>query len=299
MLLKNQIKIFVLSFKGSKRLNSVKKQLIDLDLQFEVSYGLNAKNYKSKAILKKKYDKNRSLKIMEKAMDIADLACAFGHIKIYKKIIKKNIPCAIILEDDARLSKSFRDWVLLQKNQIKKYDFIQFYSNSGLLYKKIFSRIGKKFFLYKAKTHLPLASSYQINIRSCKLIMNYFKQKIIQTSDFPAYYFQNEIKQYFLLPIIATLNNNHQISSTNKKIWKSVVFFDILKKYIPFYYFFNSISHVFLIPFFFHYRKIHSLSFYISHFFKFKILVLKNFFVKKYLNVSEIISSHNKELSNK
>ena len=47
-------KIFVLSFKGSKRLPKIKKRLKKLKLNFKVIYGVDVKNKRAIDILKKK-----------------------------------------------------------------------------------------------------------------------------------------------------------------------------------------------------------------------------------------------------
>jgi hypothetical protein len=90
------------------------------------------------------------------------------------------------------LSQSYPEELNIDSN----YNFIQFYSNSGLIFKKPHIVLGNNFSLHRAKTHLPLATCYQINLKSCKFLLKYFKEKIFQTNDFPAYYINKKIKQF-------------------------------------------------------------------------------------------------------
>ena len=290
MHLKEKIPIFVLTIRGSKREKIIRKRLNKLGLRYKIIYGLNAKIKKNINFLKKIYDKKKANILLERDLNYSDIACSFGHIKIYKHIVKKNIEYAIIMEDDCQPSKSFVDWVLINYDLFNKLDFIQFYSNSGLIFKKPHIVLGNNFSLHRAKTHLPLATCYQINLKSCKFLLKYFKEKIFQTNDFPAYYINKKIKQFFVLPIIANPSLNHFYSSSNKNIWASVRFFDQIKKIIPFYNFLNSLLHISHIPFIFFFIKKYSYKFYKKHFLEYKYKVFTNFFYKKYLNMPELIN---------
>ena len=280
-----------MTVKGSNREKKIKKKLNKLRLGYKIIFGINAKIKRNADFLKKIYDKKRANNLLERDLNHSDIACSFGHIKIYKYIIKKNIKYAIIMEDDCHPSKMFIDWSSLNSNLFNKFDFIQFYSNSGLIFKKPYVILANKFSLHKAKTHLPLATCYQINLKSCKFLLKYFKEKIFQTNDFPANYIGKKIKQFFVLPIIANPSFNHFHSSTNKNIWASVRFFDQVKKVIPFYNFINSLLHISHIPFIFFFIKKHSYKFYKKHFLEYKYKVFMNFFSKRYLNMPDLLNN--------
>jgi len=289
--LKKGIPIFVLTIKGSKREKIIRKRLNKLGLRYKIIYGLNAKIKKNTNFLKKIYDKKKANILLERDLNYSDIACSFGHIKIYKHIVKKNIQYAIIMEDDCNPSKMFVDWSLINYNLFNKIDFIQFYSNSGLIFKKPHIVIGNNFSLHKAKTHLPLATCYQINLKSCKFLLKYFKGKIFQTNDFPANYINKKIKQFFVLPIISNPSFNHFRSSSNKSIWASVRFFEQIKKVIPFYNFLNSLLHISHIPFILFFINKHSYKFYKRHFLEYKYKVFTNFFSKRYLNMPDLLDN--------
>ena len=238
--MKNQTPIFILTYKGSVREPLIKKKLHTLDLKYKLIYGLNAKIKKNKKILNSYYDLNRSKRIFKKKLNLYDIACSFGHMKIYKYITKKKIKSAIIMEDDCSPKPSFAQWVNLKKKYIENFDYIQFYSNSGLIYKKTFMNIDDKFFIHKAYSHLPLTTCYQVNLKTCKYLLNYYKNSIFQTSDFPGSYMLKNIKQYYFLPQAVSIDENHLETSTNRKIWDSVDYYDKIRNILPFYNFFNS-----------------------------------------------------------
>jgi GR25 family glycosyltransferase involved in LPS biosynthesis len=170
--LKKKIPIFVLTIKGSSREKIIRKRLNKLGLRYKIIYGINAKIKKNIDFLKKIYDKKRANNLLERDLNYSDIACSFGHIKIYKHIVKKKIKYAIIMEDDCHPSKIFLNWSLINYNLFNKLDFVQFYSNSGLIFKKPHLILGNNFFIHKAKTHLPLATCYQINLKSCKFFQS-------------------------------------------------------------------------------------------------------------------------------
>lgn len=292
--MKNQIPIFILTYRGSKREPLIKKKLNNLKLKYNLIYGLNAKIKKNQDILNSLFDLNRSKKIFKKKLDLYDMACSYGHMKIYKQIKKKNLKYAIIMEDDCSPRPHFVQWAHLKKKYMKNFDFIQFYTNSGLIYKKIFLNIDNKFFIHKAFSHLPLASCYQINLKTCNYLLKYYKNSIFQTSDFPGNYMLKNIKQYFVLPQIASIDEWHLQTSTNSKIWDSINYFTKIKNILPFYNFFNSAITILHIPYLFFFYKKYSYNYYKKYFLLLKWNIFKNYFLRKYININSLINNKSK-----
>ena len=290
-MLKNQIPIFILTYRGSEREPLIKKKLDNLNLKYKLIYGSNAKVEKNRKVLNSYYDINRSKRIFKKELNLYDIACSFGHMKIYKYITKKKIKCAIIMEDDCCPKASFAQWANLKKKYIESFDYIQFYSNSGLIYKKTFMNIDNKFFIHKAFSHLPLTTCYQINFKACKYLLNYYANSIFQTSDFPGSYMLKEIKQYFVLPLIASIDEKHLETSTNRKIWDSVNYYDKIKNILPFYNFFNSVITILHIPYLLFFYKKYPYSYYKKYFLLLKWNIFKNYFLRKYININSLISN--------
>lgn len=288
---KQLIPIFVLTLKDSSREKIIRTRLEELKLRYKIFYGVNAKLKKNINFLNKIYDKKRALQVLERDLDLYDLACAYGHIKIYNYIARNRVQNSIIMEDDCFPSETFKEWVLIKKSFLNNLDFVQFYSNSGLIFKKPDILLNKKFSIHKASTHLPLMNCYQINLKSCKFLLKYFNKKIFQTSDFPAEYFNKKIKQFFVTPIMAGTHINHFRTSTNKKIWSSVKILSGLRKLVPAYSLFNALIHISHI--FFLFNKQTSYRFYKLNFLNYKIEILKNFFHKNYLNLSDLINNKN------
>jgi GR25 family glycosyltransferase involved in LPS biosynthesis len=292
--LKKQIPIFVLTYKGSIREPLIKKKLNGLNLKYNLIYGLNAKIKKNQNILNSYFDLIKSKKIFKKNMNIYDIACSFGHMKIYKHIKKEKIQYAIIMEDDCSPGPSFVQWAHLKKKYLKNFDYIQFYSNSGLIYKKSFTNIDNNFFIHKAFSHLPLTTCYQINLKACKYLLNYYKDSIFQTSDFAGSYMLKNIKQYFVLPQIVSIDEHHLLTSTNRKIWDSVDFFDRMKSIIPFYFFLNSLFTILHIPYLLYFYKKYPYTYYKKYFLLLKWNIFRNYFLRKYININSQINNKSK-----
>ena len=195
------------------------------------------------------------------------------------------------MEDDCSPGPSFAQWVNLKKKYMKNFDYIQFYSNSGLIYKKIYTNVDGNFFIHKAFSHLPLTTCYQINLKSCKYLLSYYRNSIFQTSDFPGSYMLKNIKQYFVLPQIVSIDEHHVNTSTNRKIWDSVDYFSKIKNILPFYDFFNSVITILHIPYLFFFYKKYSYSYYKKYFLLLKWNIFKNYFVRKYININSLLNN--------
>ena len=137
------IPIFVQSFKGSKKLNIIKSRLKQLKLKYKIIYSLNLTKFNKKIFKNNFYNNQKARQILGREMSGTEIACAYGHIKIYKYIIKNKIPRAIIFEDDALPKNNFVN--LYNKNFKYKYtDILVFASTSGYIEKK-----GTNFHQYK------------------------------------------------------------------------------------------------------------------------------------------------------
>ena len=103
--MRQTIPIYLLTTKKTKRKKRIIQRLKKLKLNYKIIYGLDAKNVKDQKLLIKNYNKSEAIKNANRELSFYDIACADGHLKIYKEIVKNKIKSAIIIEDDCFLSK--------------------------------------------------------------------------------------------------------------------------------------------------------------------------------------------------
>lgn len=171
-------KIFILTIeRNSYRLSCIKDKLNYYNINYEVFYGIDYKNF-PKAKLKK-YSSNGYGKLCP----YPTLACALSHIMLWNYISKdKSIDFAIILEDDTYLTDKINKYINFINNNIDN-TIIYLYNDFYLKYKKytfvlsnaaycIQPKIAKKlvdyYLLHKISFHIDFQNNfvlYKLNIK--------------------------------------------------------------------------------------------------------------------------------------
>lgn len=284
--MKQIIPIYLLTTKDSVRKKTVINRLKKLKLDFHIVYGLNAKNLKDKEILKSFYNKEKSKKNTNRNLNFFDIACSYGHLKIYKELINKKITAAVIMEDDCFPSKKLYDWVRISLEATSKYDIIQFCAPDGYLYNKEIEKIDKFFNIYKSATKLTTTTCYQINLKTCHFILKKTNNKVCSTADWPINFLTDNIKQYFVLPFISSVISSHLESTTNLNIQVARIKRQKIKEKIPCYKFFSALYYLLHIPFLL--RGKIDYNFYREEYLSRKTIYLKSFVVNKFFNIENI-----------
>jgi GR25 family glycosyltransferase involved in LPS biosynthesis len=277
--------IFILSLKGSPRLSILKRRLNHIGLKYKIIYGINGNDVKNHKLLKKIYNKKIAEFNLGRKMANSEIAASYGHIKIFKKIIKDNIPKAIILEDDAWPSKSLATWA--KKNcSVDNINIISFHSYNGFVKRKVFVKLLNKFNIHIAETHLHNNSAFQIDIDTCKKIIKLTKGKVINVPDWPINFINNNITSSIALPYLVVMDDNNFsfIQKQRQKLVKTPFIQKILPKKIM--NFLLIIYYIFFIPYLI--RRYPNINFYIEYFFNKKISLIKNFFLNNLIRTEDI-----------
>lgn len=102
------MKCFVINLPSdSARRLVISTQLESLSIPFSVFNATNGKQL-SKEDLARDYDRDRAI---EKSHDLTlgEIGCALSHLGVYREMVERNIPHALVLEDDAKLSDTVPD----------------------------------------------------------------------------------------------------------------------------------------------------------------------------------------------
>jgi len=274
------IPIFIQSFKGSYKLDGLICRLKKLKLRYKIIYSLNLTKPSKRKINKKIYDSKKANQKLGREMGGAEIACAYGHIKIYKYIIKKNIPRAIIFEDDAWPTNEFASWY--KKNHTyNNIDLLSFISTSGHIKKE--TENFKEYKVHKYVSHFNGTPAYLINLKSCKKIIKFSQGMVAMVADWPINLINHNIRSAIILPNLVKLvkQNSSFLKKERKKITKD--FF--IKKIIPNFIldFLLTFYYIFYIPYIL--GRYQNLDVYEEHFVDKRIIRIKNFFTRNYIQI--------------
>jgi glycosyl transferase family 25 len=105
------MQIFVINLeKDHARRESMQKQLDDLQLAFEFFPGVLGSALSAKE-LAECYDDKKAKSHQCMTLVPAHIGCSLSHVNVYREIISRNLPCALILEDDVVLPKTTPDLI--------------------------------------------------------------------------------------------------------------------------------------------------------------------------------------------
>ena len=126
-----QIPVFVINLNRSEgRRREVSNILNELGIEFTIIRAIDGQNADPQ-ILKRHYSPDASIKLHGRNLHDNEIACSLSHLSIYKMMVRENIECAVILEDDVFLKDSFKSLILEAPNIIKReWDIINLYSNA-------------------------------------------------------------------------------------------------------------------------------------------------------------------------
>ena len=94
--MKDNIKIFVISLRNSRRLPRLRNRLNYLKLKYKIFYGSTGNELKK--LTKIYYDKEATIKNINRELSPSEIGAASSHLKIYNYIVKKKIKHAIIMD---------------------------------------------------------------------------------------------------------------------------------------------------------------------------------------------------------
>jgi GR25 family glycosyltransferase involved in LPS biosynthesis len=286
----SEVKVYIISLKGSKRLKDIQKRLKQLKINFEIFYGINGHQKKNHLKLLNNYDSKKTENYIGRKLAFPEIAASLSHINIYKSIVSNKIKSSIIIEDDAYPSIDLYKWIK-SGDKIKDNSILSFYSYpSGYLKKSGKKTILKNIKIHQALTHINNSSCYQINLKTCETILKITKGKVCGVADWPLNIKNNKIELTVTIPYLVImddyyesytavarekyLSKNYLIESFNK-----LLIFKILK----------NLFHILFISFLF--KKKMNYFFYKEIFFDKSIYFFKNLFLNTSLSTYTIFKN--------
>jgi|LSQX01.1.fsa_nt_gb glycosyl transferase family 25 len=112
------MKTFAITLERAKeRKKYIQKHLSDLDLDYEIVYGVDGRKLTDQDI--EKYADKEAIKRSPHWLNPGAIGCALSHLSIYKKIIDQNLDYAFIVEDDIVLPENIKEIIEFTKLHLK------------------------------------------------------------------------------------------------------------------------------------------------------------------------------------
>ena len=123
--------VFVINLeKSTERLARISKRLDELEVPFEripAVYGAEL----SQEELETNYDPELNVKQYRRELPCGEIGCYISHIKVWKTIVERKIPCALILEDDITIDASLGQLIKAISKSSSSFDVVKLYSKNN------------------------------------------------------------------------------------------------------------------------------------------------------------------------
>jgi hypothetical protein len=195
----SQIPIFIISLPNSTRVNSIKSQLKQLDLEFEVIRGVDGKQLKDSEILAN-VDKRSCFARLGYDISRGLIGCYLGHLLAYDAAKSKACEWTLILEEDVQIKAlSFQAIEVFQKTLNHQPTVIQLFSRSNRLAdKRTFVELIDNYFGFRFRPRLigSGAAAYLINKKALCLATQ--SHSVSGAPDWPPW--SQEVEFYGIYP---------------------------------------------------------------------------------------------------
>ena len=203
------IPIFIINLKKDK---AKKQHMQDLcnkqHLQVKFIEAVDGRKL-SQTQIKKVYDKQQSIKAINRELTKAEVGCALSHRKVYQKMLTENIQQAVILEDDIVFNQNFKQAMVLALKLPMDWQLLLLGYNAYLNNPK------RKEYLYKIQAILhwvisvPLENAegtygYLINQTGVKILLTATEKLVMPIDSYTGDY--RCIKVYTLSPKVVGID---------------------------------------------------------------------------------------------
>lgn len=241
------MKVYVVSLIESSRRLNISNELRNIPFQYlDAVYGKDLGEKYVETINSQQWVKER----YKRALTYGEIGCSLSHLKIYKDMLDKDIPWAIIFEDDISVKSPFYDVLL---NNIDKFNPNDLYilgaqeglacndyvilSNKNSINLNDFIKFNKTI---DSERYIYRTAAYLISKKVAENILNFTEKKFCLADDWSCFKKHNLFNELYMSDFIShPVDLNHQSllelerSSKMKKNWKSnnPVTYEILKKF--------------------------------------------------------------------
>ena len=153
--------VFVINLdKSTARMAKISKRLDELEVPFErvpAVYGADL----SQEEIDKYYCPELNKKNYRRPLGLGEIGCYISHIKVWKTIVERKIPCALILEDDITIDASLGQLIKTISKSSNSFDVVKLYSKNNTPKLLDSAPVGEKHRLCRFKK-IPIGNQGQL-----------------------------------------------------------------------------------------------------------------------------------------
>lgn len=174
--------IFVISLKdATERREKLLQQCAAHSIDVEILDAIDGR-HGLPVEMEHKVDRDAAFSRLGRKMTDGEFACALSHQMVYERILKDDLPGAIVLEDDAIISTEFATFVHRRKYKIA--DFIQMDYDRARYYRWSTQRLFGRVKLGRSVQNSALTSGYCLSYQAAKYILSQ-SRPIAGVADWP------------------------------------------------------------------------------------------------------------------
>ncbi|MBN1439009.1 MAG: glycosyltransferase family 25 protein [Anaerolineales bacterium] len=162
--------IWVLNLKkDAQRLEFMTKQLRALRLPFTVVEAVDGASLSPEDW--RQYSKERALKFSKRELVPGEIGCALSHARMWERIVRENLPEALIFEDDVWIGKALADILARRRRLPEDWELVNFSTDAP---QEPFGEFITD--IYRASRHKQLpdrASAYLLKREGAKKLLDH------------------------------------------------------------------------------------------------------------------------------
>ncbi len=195
------IPIFCISLaRATERRAVMRQRLESLNLPYEIIDAVDGRAL-DESILRPRLRQDIALRYYGCKLTMGEIGCYLSHYNLWERMIKDNIPHALVLEDDADWNTDFAEVINSLQNIPHKWEVILLSVSRKFKINKILCDVGK-YKLVRYKTRATSTAGYLINLYAAKKLCEYCYEIREPIDRLYASYWRNGVAFYTLHPAL-------------------------------------------------------------------------------------------------
>lgn len=229
-------RIFVINMaKDEGRREAMRKRAAEAGLDLEFFEAVNGRNLPSDQMAL--YDSKKRRQFFGRDLTLGEIGCLLSHRALYEKMVRENIPIAIVLEDDVIFEAEAKDVFAALPHSSVPWDVVRFLGSQKIYARgcrKIALLIGK-YWMARLPTAPGGAHGYMIKQEAAQVMLNHMQKNWLPIDTLQGRTWETGLETLVVYP--APLYPDQQEASTigDDRFDKSVQLQGAARLLFPFY----------------------------------------------------------------
>jgi len=195
------VPVFIIALERRPRSGALRATLAQLGIPFEIVAAADVHDYDA-VELAAVYDERRAFRRVGRSMGRGEIGCALSHRSVYKILLERGIPLALVLEEDAVPGRQLKSFWQASAALPSHIDVLSLYSEEGFVERRPSGSFAGCA-LHEATLMLSGTVGYFIR-RSCAQEMMHGNTPISMVADWPLDH--HAMRQFLVLPMLVGHN---------------------------------------------------------------------------------------------